>query len=236
MISSYIFIILFLYILYSLYDFLKIQPYYNNYVNLCRAGTWTMITGMCIVDLLAFLFGNDKSFFGIVLLVIGGCSFFLGIFLCKYCYKKHIEQIYKRFKQKKIEEKIEYNREHGITSESNRSDESNSKSYEESENNEDNLISVDSYSSSSDNNNKKRNKRNENDESDDNDSDSNEDDENENNSDSDSFVLNDRVSEKITAFSSLKDTCKLTYILILILILIIYNNIKNYMYYMIIII
>lgn len=206
-ISNYIFIILFLYMLISLSELLKLQPYYNKYINYCRSGTWTMIFAMGIVNLISYIFGRDKAFFGILMLVIGSCSFFVGIFLCRYKYKNHVEEIYKRYKQKKTEDKIKYNRDNGIVSSNGTSrsgdDYSKSSEEDENENNEDHLISVDSYSSS-DNDNKKRIRKNDKDELNNSDQESEEEEE-EYNSDNDSFQLNDRVSEKITAFSSIKD-------------------------------
>jgi hypothetical protein len=106
-----------------------------------------MILGMTIIDLFALLFGNGKSFFSILAIIIGVCCFFLGNFLNRYRYKKHINEIYMRFKAKKMEDKNIYNRENGIESSSNKSSENESYSSED-ENNEEKLISVDSYSSS----------------------------------------------------------------------------------------
>ncbi len=163
------------------YDLIKYQPYYNKYVNIFRAGMWSIIPGMGIVNILAFIIGKGKSFFGIMLLVIGFLSFFIGAFLSMFCYKKHIEKIYQRFKAKKVENKIRYYRDKGVehsVDSDNSSEENNSK-----------LLSVDSYS---DNDKKKDNEESESEYDD-------------GNSDSSGVVLSDRISERITSFGALRE-------------------------------
>eukprot|EP00833_Pecoramyces_ruminatium_P014217 jgi/Orpsp1_1/1188249/evm.model.d7180000063434.1 len=168
-----------------------------------RSGTWTMITGMCFINIFSLLFGNGKSFFSIILLVVGILSLFVGVILCRQMYNRHIQGIYKRLKEKKINEKKMYNYENGIES-SNGSDKSSEErsqsSSSENENNEGNLISVDSGEDSEDGKNKKDKKNMNNEESD-----SEEDDDEEYDSDKDSFQLSDRISEKITSFGSLRE-------------------------------
>ncbi|ORX50292.1 hypothetical protein BCR36DRAFT_57982 [Piromyces finnis] len=197
-ISSYICILLFLMMLFLLSDFLNSQPFYNIYLNMTRSSTWIMFISLCLVNLISYLFGHDKPFFGVLLIIIGICSFFVGLFICKIKFKKHIEGIYKRFKQKKIEDRLRYKRENGIES-SNDSEEG--KSLEEKE---DNLISVDSYDSS-ENSSNKENKKSDKIEL----SSEGESEEYENNSEnesvSDNFQLNDRISEKISSFGEIRD-------------------------------
>ncbi|ORX80701.1 hypothetical protein BCR32DRAFT_280338 [Anaeromyces robustus] len=195
--ACFIFIVMFLYIIYETYELLTTHPYYHKHVNNLRAGMWTMVLGMSIVDLFALLFGKGKSFFSIILPIIGVCSFVIGFLLSIYQYKKHIEAIYKRYKTKRLEEKYRYNRDHGITSSNDSENESQVSS--ENDHNE-KLISVDSYDSSGNiNNKKKHNKKQEVEESEE----SEEDDDD--SSHSGSFVLNDRISERITSFGSLRE-------------------------------
>jgi len=167
---------------YGIHELISKQPYYNKHLNHFRAGMWTMILGMTIVDLFASVFGKGKSFFSIVLFVVGVCSFFGGIVLSRYTFKKHVEGIYKRFKDKKIEYKKKSRWEKGI-------DHSNSSVSEESQENEiessNEENKADELSSNSEN------------EGEDSDSDRN------------SMVLSDRISERITSFGSLDEICKI---------------------------
>ena len=188
-IYHYIYVFVSLFMIYMLYDLLKHQPYYNKYVNIFRAGMWSIIPGMGIINLLAFLIGKGKSFFGIMLLVVGFISFFIGAFLSMYFYKKHIEEIYQRFKVKKTEDRMRYYRDKGIEH-----DDGSSKSSEE---NDEKLISVDSYSESNNENDKRKN--NEESESDDDD---------DANSDNSGVAISDRISERITSFGSLREIGK----------------------------
>jgi len=204
-ISNYIFIALFLYILYASSELLSRQPYYNKHVNNFRAGMWIMILGMTIIDLFALLFGNGKSFFSILAIIIGVCCFFLGNFLNRYRYKKHINEIYMRFKAKKMEDKNIYNRENGIESSSNKSSENESYSSED-ENNEEKLISVDSYSSSENNNNNKSKKNKKKAEESEESEEESGSEEYDSDSDVNSVVISDRISERITSFSTIQET------------------------------
>ncbi|ORX63808.1 hypothetical protein BCR32DRAFT_251421 [Anaeromyces robustus] len=195
--ACFIFIVMFLYIIYETYELLTTHPYYHKHVNNLRAGMWTMVLGMSIVDLFALLFGKGKSFFSIILPIVGVCSFVIGFLLSIYQYKKHIEAIYKRYKTKRLEEKYRYNRDHGITSSNDSENESQVSS--ENDHNE-KLISVDSYDSSGNiNNKKKHNKKQEVEESEESEE------EDDDSSHSGSFVLNDRISERITSFGSLRE-------------------------------
>jgi UPF0716 family protein affecting phage T7 exclusion len=65
---------------------------------------WTMITGTTIIDIIAFVSKNDQISFDIVLIIFGIISFFIGIGLYRHLYMKHINNIYKRFKAKKLKE------------------------------------------------------------------------------------------------------------------------------------
>ena len=172
------------------YDLLKHQPYYNKYTNNLKSGMWSIALGMSIVNLFAFIIGKGETFLGIMSLSVGFLSFFVGVFLSRYYYKKHTEEIYQRFKAKKIEDKIRYYRDNGIdhSADSLQSSENDSK-----------LISVDSYSES--NNEYSKNKNNEHSSEG---SESNESDE-DGNSDSSSIVLTDRISERITSFGELRE-------------------------------
>jgi len=199
--TKFIFIFLFLYMIYGIYELIKTQPYYNKPINYFRSGTWTMILGMTSIRFISLIFGKGKSIFSILLFITGAVCFVVGILLCHYCFKKHINFIYKSYKDKKMEDIALYNLENGITSSSNHS--SGSRSVNQSE---EKLISFDSENSdetdtSNAKNNKKNNKRgNEISESEDTE-DSGDSDEVSSN-DSNSFAISDRVSERITSFSS----------------------------------
>jgi len=181
-------------------DLLNNQPYYNIHVNSFRAGMWTMLTTLSLGNLIVILTGIKKSFIGIIIFAFSCLSFFIGIILNKYKFKKHIEAIYMRFRIKKIEDKHIENREKGINSslESSEPDEEVSKSSEsdndsESDGNGDlenrDLIKIDSSSESNE---------------------SDEDNENENRPDgSNSLIVSDRISEKITSFSSIREISKI---------------------------
>jgi len=208
-ISHFIFIFVFIFMLYSLSNFLKTQPYYNRHVNLMRSGTWSMIVFTSIVDLFSFLFGPKKIFFGITLMIVGVFSFFGGVALCWYRYNKQIEGIYKRFKQKKIEDKARYNRKKGISSESSESEDDNSR-VSEDEDNESNLISIDSYDSDGKEKHKKKNKKESKNELNNEESDEEEYEYDGSNSDGSNVQLNDRISERITAFGSIPDILNTT--------------------------
>jgi len=193
---------MFIVMLFLLSEVLKSQPFYNKYLNMVRSGAWLMTVVACIVDLFSYLFGHDKSFFGILLMVFSVISFFVGFFLCKYRFKKHIEGIYKRFKQKKIDDRIRYKRENGIQSSYGSL---NNKSKEgDEEDSEENLISIESYSSDEDNknDNKKSDKR-----GSDSEEDSEESEDDTENESVGSVQLSDRVSEKISTFGEIRDIC-----------------------------
>ncbi|OUM61735.1 hypothetical protein PIROE2DRAFT_12190 [Piromyces sp. E2] len=162
-----------------------------------RSGTWTMIISACIVDLFSYLFGHDKSFFGILLIIFSVGSFFAGIFLCQYRFKKHLDGIYKRFKQKRIDDRIRYKRVNGIES-SYGSEENKSKDGSENEEN-----SIDSYNSNEDNNRNIRKKADKRESESEEESEESEDDSD--NESIGSIQLNDRISEKISAFGELKN-------------------------------
>ncbi|ORY19335.1 hypothetical protein LY90DRAFT_634880 [Neocallimastix californiae] len=147
------------------------------------AGMWTMILGTTIIDLIAFIFKTGKSFFGIMLIIVGAISFFIGIGLFRYLYTKHINEIYKRFKAKKIE-----NNQVKSFSES-----QSTSSTSKNENIDEKLISIDS--SNSDNEYSEEEK--ENDENNSNSS--------YNSEDSNSIILDDKISERITSFGLLKE-------------------------------
>ncbi|OUM56570.1 hypothetical protein PIROE2DRAFT_18767 [Piromyces sp. E2] len=169
----------------SYYDtstFLKTQPYYNKHVNDFKAGMWIMLLGMSIVNLFSFSFGKGKSFFSIIVFIVGPCSFIIGLVLNKYRYKKHINAIYQRFKAKKIEDRNIYNYENGIKS-------SDSKASAEQYDSKEDEESKDNPSNVSD--------------------DEEEESENDNDSvESDRVELSDRISERITSFSSIRTTVK----------------------------
>jgi len=187
--TYFVFIIFFLFMIYATKELITRQPYYNKYINDFRAGMWTMILGTTFVNFFSLLFGRGKSFFGIISLIMGILSFIGGIFLNRYMFKKHIEGIYKRFKEKRINDKMIYDYEHGI--------ENNSNS-DGSSNNSDN----DSIDSSDKKKSKRNNKEDEEDEEED------DDDEYDSNSDKGSVVLTDRISERITSFSTIREIVK----------------------------
>ncbi|KAG4090230.1 hypothetical protein H8356DRAFT_955145 [Neocallimastix lanati (nom. inval.)] len=193
--TKFIFIFLFLYMIYGIYELIKTQPYYNKPINYFRSGTWTMILGMTSIRFISLIFGKGKSIFSILLFITGAVCFVVGILLCHYCFKKHINFIYKSYKDKKMEDIALYNLENGITSSSNHS--SGSRSVNQSE---EKLISFDSENSD------ETDTRNEISESEDTE-DSGDSDEVSSN-DSNSFAISDRVSERITSFSSLRDIGK----------------------------
>jgi len=193
---------------YEINELLNVQPYYNKYINIFRAGMWTMILGTTIIDLIAFIFKTGKSFFGIMLIIVGAISFFIGIGLFRYLCTKHINEIYKRFKAKKIE-----NNQVKSFSES-----QSTSSTSKNENNDEKLISIDS--SNSDNEYSEEEK--ENDENNSNSS--------YNSEDSNSIILDDKISERITSFGLLKEISKIIYLFINIIeyIFIYINNIILY--------
>ncbi|ORX48390.1 hypothetical protein BCR36DRAFT_405014 [Piromyces finnis] len=195
--SKLIPILMFLFILYSLSELLNAQPYFNKHVNHFRSGMWTMILGISIVDLFSMLYGNGRSFFSIISFVIGIISFFIGIFLSRYRYNKHIREIYMRFKAKKLEDKNVNN--NGEVSLSIESHESSNPDNEEKSNSEK------SYSESNDDDDD--NDEEEDDDEKDSSENSDEDDDNVDTSDNDdnSAFVSDRISEKITSFSRIKD-------------------------------
>jgi len=178
---------------------MNLQPYYNKYVNILRAGTWSMITGMGFIDILSLLFGKGKIIFGIMFLVIGICSFFLGIILCIKSYNIHIKNIYARFKEKKEFDIMVYKRDHGIEG----SEESSEERSYVSSNDGENQILFDSDNKLDDDL-KQKNGKKESNYSDEEDSEDSEYD-----SDNNSVqILNDKISERITSFSSIRETCK----------------------------
>ncbi|ORX77654.1 hypothetical protein BCR32DRAFT_270509, partial [Anaeromyces robustus] len=194
--TQYFFIIIGLCMIYLTSKFFQTQPYYNKYINMIRGGTWTMIIGLCFVNLLSYIFGSDKSFFSIILLVVGICSFIIGIIFCRKFYNSHIQGIYSRFKEKKIYDKKQYNHEHNIESSNGSENEEKSQllfENEEMSTNSDNELENKGKS--------KGKKDNRDSEEDDNDSD----DDNEYDSDENSLLLNDRVSQKISAFGSIQE-------------------------------
>ncbi|ORX43643.1 hypothetical protein BCR36DRAFT_460205, partial [Piromyces finnis] len=88
---------------------LKTQPYYNKYINYIRAGTWTMISGMSIVNFIFLIVGKRKPIFGIFFFIMGVCSFVIGVVICRLSFKHHVQGIYKRLKEKKIFDKKLFN-------------------------------------------------------------------------------------------------------------------------------
>ena len=183
---------------YSLSSFLKTQPYYNRYVNMIRSGTWSMIVFTSIVDIFSYLFGHNKGFFGIILMAICVLSFFGGIVLCWYRYNKHIEGIYQRFKQKRIDDTVRNKLLNGDSSESNSS---------RDEDTDDNSMSNDSYDSNNKEKQMKKNKKSNKNELNNSEIDEDDDEYDESNSDKSSVQLNDRISERITAFGAIGDIC-----------------------------
>jgi len=156
-----------------------------------------MIVGMTVVEIFSYTLGNGKSFFSIILFVVGVIFFVLGFQMCRIQYRKQIEAVYKRFKAKKIEDKNYYKSKYGSSgSFGSSSKESNdaSSSYDseeeekEEEDKEDQLISVDSSDSGEDD-------------------DNNDEDEDEDENDSD-IEISDRISEKITSFENIIEICK----------------------------
>ncbi|OUM60062.1 hypothetical protein PIROE2DRAFT_63370 [Piromyces sp. E2] len=166
-------------------EIFSVQPYYNTWINQFRGGMFMMILGTTIVDLFAYLFGKGKSFFSILLIIIGIIFFAGGFVLCRIKGRKSAEEIYRKFKAKKLEDKMVYNHIHGISdteseeSGSISSDNSDSES-EKEQVKEEKLISVDSYNS----------------EEEDNDDDD---------KDNHSIVISDKISERITSFGNMNE-------------------------------
>jgi len=152
-----------------------------------------MIIGTSIINLFSLCLGSDKSFFSILSLVFGIITFFVGFFLSKFKHNKHIEVIYKRFKEKKIEDKNIYKLEHGIEGSST---DSHSKLTHESSGSDNDENSEESSDEVSDN------KKDESENSDEEESDY------DNGSDVNSVVISDRVSERITSFSQMNEISK----------------------------
>jgi len=100
-INDYMFIVLLLFMYINISSLSRTQPYYNKHINNFRAGMWMMILMMCVVELIGFIIGIKKTFMSIIVMAIGFCSFFVGFALNRTFYKKHIDAIYKRFKEKK---------------------------------------------------------------------------------------------------------------------------------------
>ncbi|ORX47806.1 hypothetical protein BCR36DRAFT_221789, partial [Piromyces finnis] len=191
--TNYIFIILLLFMINAFIELINNQPYYSKHINNLRAGTWMMIIGMCTMNLIGFLFVRGKSFFIIIVIIVGVISFIFGILFNHYYHNRHIKAIYRRFKSKKIEDKKVYNYLHGVENSVESSEnEAKSLSSSEDENNEEKLISVDSATSSSNSNNNDNEKAEEEDDDDDSSSER-------------SFAISDKISERITAFSSIRE-------------------------------
>jgi len=117
-------------------------------------------------------------------------SFFAGVGYSIFKYKKQIQSIYKRYKDKKMEDKIRYRRFNGIRDETISSSSSNS--------NENDLISEDSYNSASEKEGSHKEGIHNNNESD-------EDDESSDYDNRSDVALSERLSERITSFGSLTE-------------------------------
>jgi len=176
---------------YNIKEYLNIYPYYNRHVNVFRAGMWSMVIGITFVNLFAIIFNKIKLIFGILMFIVAGISFFVGAGYCIFKYKKQTQNIYRRFKAKKIEDKIRYKYMKGIKNETISSKSSND--------NEDHLISVDSYNSDSEKEGSHEEGSHNNNEYD---NDGNESSDYDNESD---YAISDRISERITSFGSLTE-------------------------------
>jgi len=180
--------------LYAINELLNIHPYYNKYINIFRAGMWTMITGTTIIDIIAFVSKNDQISFDIVLIIFGIISFFIGIGLYRHLYMKHINNIYKRFKAKKIERNLN-------KSFSELQSASRSLNSSENEDNNEKLISFDSSNS---------------DEEEDSEEENNKKDSDEENSSyyseyDNNVILDDKITERITSFGSIREISKIIF-------------------------
>ncbi|OUM67886.1 hypothetical protein PIROE2DRAFT_4565 [Piromyces sp. E2] len=193
--NKYLFIILGLTMLYLTLNIVKTQPYYNKYVNNLRAGTWSMISGMSLINLISLLIGDSKPVFGIMFPIMGVLSFVCGIFICSISYKKKVKGIYRRFKEKRLSEK---KRNNGGDESSSSSEKSGEERSQFSTENDEKLISIDSEDEYNDKKNEKKG-YNESEEE----SESEEDDDY--NSDKGSIVISDKISERITSFGSMHE-------------------------------